>query len=76
MSIVASSDPRIVALDVTKDAIVAQLADGRSVSVPLAWSWRLAGATPAQRVVTGGAFDITVAAGLPPVLGQRLLFGR
>ncbi len=27
----------------------------------------LAGATPAQRVVTGGAFDITVPAGLPPL---------
>lgn len=27
----------------------------------------LAGATPAQRVVTGGAFDITVTAGLPPL---------
>jgi hypothetical protein len=27
----------------------------------------LASATPAQRVVTGGAFDITVAAGLPPL---------
>ena len=27
----------------------------------------VAGATPATRVVTGGAFDITVAAGLPPL---------
>jgi len=42
-------DPRIVAMEVTKDAIVAQLADGRIVSVPLAWSWRLSDATPAQR---------------------------
>jgi hypothetical protein len=41
--------PRIVEVDVTKDAIVAQLADGRVVSVPLAWSWRLSDATPAQR---------------------------
>lgn len=49
MNIVASSDPRIVALEVTADAIVAQFADGRTVSVPLAWSWRLANATPAQR---------------------------
>ncbi len=43
------SDPRIVGMEVTKDAIVAQLADGRMVSVPLAWSWRLTNATPAQR---------------------------
>jgi Protein of unknown function (DUF2442) len=49
MNIAASSDPRIAKLEVTEDAIVAQLADGRIVSVPLAWSWRLANATPEQR---------------------------
>jgi hypothetical protein len=49
MSIVASSVPRILAMEVTEDTIVVQLADGRTVSVPLAWSWRLANATPAQR---------------------------
>ena len=49
MSTAADSDPRIVALELTEDAIVAQLADGRTVSVPLAWSWRLSEATPEQR---------------------------
>lgn len=49
MSIVTTSEPRIVTLEVTEDAIVAQFADGRTVSVPLAWSWRLANATAAQR---------------------------
>ena len=49
MNIAANSDPRIVTLQVTSDAIVAHLADGRTISVPLAWSWRLANATPAQR---------------------------
>jgi Protein of unknown function (DUF2442) len=49
MKIAANSEPRIVTLEVTQDSIVAQLADGRMVSVPLAWSWRLANATPAQR---------------------------
>jgi len=49
MNTAASNDPRIVTLDVTEEAIIAQLADGRTVSVPLAWSWRLADATPAQR---------------------------
>jgi hypothetical protein len=49
MSIAANSEPRIVTLEVTDDAIVANFADGRTVSVPLAWSWRLANATPAQR---------------------------
>ena len=49
MNTVESSDPRIVALEVTDDAITAQLADGRMVSVPLVWSWRLSNATAEQR---------------------------
>jgi Protein of unknown function (DUF2442) len=49
MNIVASSEPRILELTVTNDSIIAQLADGRTVSVPLAWSWRLSEATSAQR---------------------------
>ena len=38
MSIVVSDTPRIIGIDVTDDSIVAQLADGRSISVPLVWS--------------------------------------
>ncbi|HXG09140.1 MAG TPA: DUF2442 domain-containing protein [Gemmataceae bacterium] len=49
MNTVVSSEPRITALKVTEEAIIAQLADGRTISVPLAWSWRLANATPEQR---------------------------
>jgi hypothetical protein len=49
MNTVASNEPRIVSLDVTADSISAELADGRTVSVPLAWSWRLSDATPEQR---------------------------
>lgn len=49
MNTAASSEPRIVKLEVTEDTIVAQLADGRTISVPLAWSWGLADATPVQR---------------------------
>lgn len=49
MSTVASSDPRIQDVRVTADEIVAHLADGRVISVPLAWSWRLVEATPKQR---------------------------
>lgn len=49
MSTAASSDPRIVDIDVTDDTIVAQLVDGRVISVPLAWSWRLSDATREQR---------------------------
>lgn len=49
MSIVESSEPRIQAIKVTGDAIIAYLVDGRILSVPLAWSWRLSEATAKQR---------------------------
>ena len=49
MNIVVKTEPRIVALEVTEDSITAQLADGRAISVPLAWSWRLSNATLEQR---------------------------
>ena len=42
-------EPRIADLRVTESEITAYLVDGRSVSVPLAWSWRLSEATPDQR---------------------------
>ncbi|MDZ4804789.1 MAG: DUF2442 domain-containing protein [Candidatus Eisenbacteria bacterium] len=34
---------------VTRDLITAHLFDGRVISVPLAWSWRLSEATQVQR---------------------------
>ena len=43
------SDARVRAVEVTDDLIVAHLVDGRTISVPLAWSWRLSNATAAQR---------------------------
>ena len=43
------NEPRIRAIEVTEEAIVAQLVDGRTVSIPLSWSWRLEQATPTQR---------------------------
>jgi hypothetical protein len=49
MNTAASSDPRIVSVRVTNDEIIAALVDGRTISVPLVWSWRLAEATPTQR---------------------------
>jgi hypothetical protein len=49
MNIAAASEPRIIALKVTDDSISAELSDGRTVSVPLAWSWRLSDATVEQR---------------------------
>ena len=49
MNTVASTDPRIQHVQVTEDEIIARLVDGRVISVPLAWSWRLSEATPRQR---------------------------
>ena len=40
---------RIKNIKVAGDSITAQLVDGRIISVPLAWSWRLSEATPKQR---------------------------
>lgn len=40
---------RIKDISVTGDTITAQLMDGRIISVPLAWSWRLSEATLKQR---------------------------
>jgi len=42
-------EPRIRDLRVTEEEITAFLVDGRTISVPLAWSWRLSDATPGQR---------------------------
>jgi len=49
MSTVLNSDPRIIRIRVPDEAIIAELTDGRSISVPLTWSWRLSEATPEQR---------------------------
>ena len=49
MSIAVSVDPRIKSALVTEDLITVDFVDGRTVSVPLAWSWRLSEATPEQR---------------------------
>lgn len=40
---------KIKNLKITEDTITAQLVDGRTISVPLAWSWRLSEATQKQR---------------------------
>ena len=43
------ADPRVAAVEVTDQLIVVRLVDGRTISVPLASSWRLSDATPEQR---------------------------
>ena len=55
MSIAVSTDTRVKEVSVTNELITFNLVDGRVVSVPLAWSWRLgSGATP----VRGTNFEI------------------
>jgi len=49
MSTVATGEARIRKVRVTDAEIIADLVDGRTISVPLAWSWRLSEATPEQR---------------------------
>jgi hypothetical protein len=42
-------EPRLLKVRITEDKIIGYLADGRTISVPLVWSWRLTEATPEQR---------------------------
>ena len=49
MSTAVLTEATIRRVEVTDETITAHLADGRVISVPLAWSWRLSDATPAQR---------------------------
>ena|SRR5438132_6914960 len=49
MSTAISTESRIAHVEVSDETITAYLTDGRVISVPLAWSWRLSDATSAQR---------------------------
>ncbi len=49
MSTAPNVESRIQSVLVSDDVISAQLLDGRTITVPLAWSWRLSEATPEQR---------------------------
>ncbi len=48
-STAATPEPLMTSVSVSDDAITAVLTDGRTISVPLSWSWRLSRATPEQR---------------------------
>lgn len=43
------AEPTVLEIEVSEDAISAELSDGRRISVPLAWSWRLSEAGPSER---------------------------
>ena len=49
MSIAINADARVKEVSVTDEWITFRLVDGRVVSVPLSWSWRLSDATQQQR---------------------------
>jgi hypothetical protein len=49
MSPVLVPEARIQDLRVTEESIAATLVDGRTITVPLGWSWRLSEAAPEQR---------------------------
>lgn len=49
MSIAVNADARVKEVFVTDELITFRLVDGRVVSVPLSWSWRLSDATQSQR---------------------------
>jgi hypothetical protein len=49
MSTAVNAIPRVKTVTVSEEAIVAELVDGRTIGVPLAWSWRLSEATPELR---------------------------
>ena len=56
-----SPGERVMDLRCTDDSLVVDLADGRTISVPLVWYPRLLAATPAQRAnwrIAGGGFGI------------------
>jgi hypothetical protein len=44
-TVISAIEPRIKHIEVAEDRITAHLVDGRVISVPLAWSWRLSDAT-------------------------------
>lgn len=62
MSISAiQTDERVKNVSFTEDTISADLIDGRTIVVPLAWYPRLLNATPAQRLgweICGGGYGI------------------
>jgi hypothetical protein len=54
-------DERVKSVRCTKNAVVVDLADGRTISVPLTWYPRLLNATPAKRAnwkISGGGYGI------------------
>jgi len=61
MNTVVNIEPRIKNIEINEETITAYLEDGRTISVPLAWSWRLSEATSKQRnnyIIIGNGIGI------------------
>jgi len=61
MNTAVNNEPRISAVAITDEVISATLDDGRTVSVPLTWSWRLTESSVKQRnnfVIIGNGIGI------------------
>jgi hypothetical protein len=48
-TVVSVTEPRLLNAQITEDEIIVHLVDGRTISVPLIWLWRLSEATEKQR---------------------------
>lgn len=60
-TLVYKTDERVEAVHFTRDSLVVDLMDGRSISVPLIWYPRLLKASPKQRAsweICGGGYGI------------------
>lgn len=71
--------PTAVRVDVTEDALIVHLSDGRTLSVPVAWYPRLERATPGERAaweLIGGGTGIHWEAIDEDVSVEALIAGR
>lgn len=60
-SLATAADIRVTDARIEDDTLVVELADGRTISAPLAWFPRLLDATPKQRAnwkIAGGGFGL------------------
>lgn len=78
-SLAAELEPRAMSARCTADELIVELADGRSLSVPLVWFPRLSAATPDQRsqiVLIGGGDGLRWPAVDEDISVAGLLVGR
>ncbi len=78
-TLVLEQEPEVVQVETTNTHLVAHLADGRMISVPLGWYPRLAHGTPDERADyerSGGGYGIHRPALDEDISVENLLEGR